>query len=263
MSAYELAQLNIAIMKAPLESPRMADFVANLDRINALAESSPGFAECEQKPNDCNTGPVKDGGSITILSEKSIQDWNTISADGNTLDTSMITNGVYPIPFFSKPNGDIGWNQDLLVEEPKLLKNDPQTWEYKIKPEAVWSDGTPITVKDFQYHWKVANGTDCPLAVSRTSTQRNGGRPAAVTVTSPAAVRPNNVASEANVTVGGAGSSFNHQTAATAATITAINPTAALTVHLPTTNACARPFPKRSGKSRSRRAYLALRERTL
>jgi hypothetical protein len=43
MSAYELAQLNIATMKEPLESPGMADFVANLDRINALAESSPGF----------------------------------------------------------------------------------------------------------------------------------------------------------------------------------------------------------------------------
>ena len=43
MSAYELAQLNIALMKEPLESPRMADFVANLDRINTLAESSPGF----------------------------------------------------------------------------------------------------------------------------------------------------------------------------------------------------------------------------
>jgi hypothetical protein len=43
MSAFELAQLNIAIMKEPLESPGMADFVANLDRINALAESWPGF----------------------------------------------------------------------------------------------------------------------------------------------------------------------------------------------------------------------------
>lgn len=43
MSRYELAQLNIAMMKEPLESPAMADFVANLDRINALAENSPGF----------------------------------------------------------------------------------------------------------------------------------------------------------------------------------------------------------------------------
>jgi hypothetical protein len=43
MSAYQLAQLNIATMKAPLESPSMADFVANLQRINALAEASSGY----------------------------------------------------------------------------------------------------------------------------------------------------------------------------------------------------------------------------
>jgi hypothetical protein len=43
MGRYALAQLNIALMKAPLDSPVMADFVANLDRINALAEQSPGF----------------------------------------------------------------------------------------------------------------------------------------------------------------------------------------------------------------------------
>jgi hypothetical protein len=43
MPAYELAQLNIALMRAPLESPRMAEFVANLDRINALADCAPGF----------------------------------------------------------------------------------------------------------------------------------------------------------------------------------------------------------------------------
>lgn len=43
MPTYELAQLNIALMKESLESPRMADFVANLDRINALADQSAGF----------------------------------------------------------------------------------------------------------------------------------------------------------------------------------------------------------------------------
>ena len=43
MPIYQLAQLNIASMKAPLESPSMADFVANLQRINALAEASPGY----------------------------------------------------------------------------------------------------------------------------------------------------------------------------------------------------------------------------
>ncbi len=43
MSDFELAQLNIARMKAPMDSPQMAEFVANLERVNALAEAAPGF----------------------------------------------------------------------------------------------------------------------------------------------------------------------------------------------------------------------------
>lgn len=43
MSDFELAQLNIAHLKAPLDSPLLADFVANLDRINRLAEAAEGF----------------------------------------------------------------------------------------------------------------------------------------------------------------------------------------------------------------------------
>jgi hypothetical protein len=43
MQIHQLAQLNIATMRESLESPLMADFVDNLDRINALAESADGF----------------------------------------------------------------------------------------------------------------------------------------------------------------------------------------------------------------------------
>ena len=40
---YQLAQINLGRLQAPQDDPRMAEFVANLDRINALAEQSPGF----------------------------------------------------------------------------------------------------------------------------------------------------------------------------------------------------------------------------
>jgi Domain of unknown function (DUF3291) len=43
MSTYQLAQVNIGVIKASMDSPVMADFAANLDRINALAESMLGF----------------------------------------------------------------------------------------------------------------------------------------------------------------------------------------------------------------------------
>ncbi|MDH3512801.1 MAG: DUF3291 domain-containing protein, partial [Gammaproteobacteria bacterium] len=40
---YHLAQLNIARFMKPAEHPDNADFVNNLDRVNAIAESQPGF----------------------------------------------------------------------------------------------------------------------------------------------------------------------------------------------------------------------------
>jgi hypothetical protein len=43
MSKFELAQMNIALLREPLDAPSMAGFVASLEPINALAERSPGF----------------------------------------------------------------------------------------------------------------------------------------------------------------------------------------------------------------------------
>ena len=43
MPDYHLAQLNVARMRAPIDSPQLAEFVANLERINALADQAPGF----------------------------------------------------------------------------------------------------------------------------------------------------------------------------------------------------------------------------
>lgn len=53
-----IAQVNIARMLAPADSPVMADFVANLDRINALAESSIGFV-WRLKSDDNNATSIK------------------------------------------------------------------------------------------------------------------------------------------------------------------------------------------------------------
>ena len=42
-TGHHLAQLNIGRLVAPTDDPRVAAFMANLDRVNALAERSPGF----------------------------------------------------------------------------------------------------------------------------------------------------------------------------------------------------------------------------
>ena len=43
MAGYEIAQLNVGRAVGPIDGVAMADFVARLEEINALAEASPGF----------------------------------------------------------------------------------------------------------------------------------------------------------------------------------------------------------------------------
>lgn len=40
---FHLAQANIAHMRAPMDDPIMADFVARIEALNALADAAPGF----------------------------------------------------------------------------------------------------------------------------------------------------------------------------------------------------------------------------
>jgi hypothetical protein len=41
--SFHVAQVNIARPKAPVDSPLLADFKANLDPVNAIADAAPGF----------------------------------------------------------------------------------------------------------------------------------------------------------------------------------------------------------------------------
>ncbi len=43
LAAFHLAQVNLATLRAPLDSPELAGFVAQLEPVNALADQSPGF----------------------------------------------------------------------------------------------------------------------------------------------------------------------------------------------------------------------------
>jgi hypothetical protein len=67
MNDYHLAQINIARMLAPVDDPLMADFVAQLPPINALAEESPGFVwRLQSEGGDATSIKVYDDDMIII-----------------------------------------------------------------------------------------------------------------------------------------------------------------------------------------------------
>ena len=68
---YNLAQVNIARMLAPLDDPIMDEFVARLDTVNAFADASPGFIWRLQTPEG-NATDVRAYADETILVNMSV-----------------------------------------------------------------------------------------------------------------------------------------------------------------------------------------------
>lgn len=69
-----LAQLNIGRLAGPTDDPRVADFMANLDRINGIGKRMPGFVwmmEGSGEPGRGNT-EVKVGGDPQFVSNLTV-----------------------------------------------------------------------------------------------------------------------------------------------------------------------------------------------
>lgn len=133
--------------------------------------SSTGGGGVVKGKNNENFVAAKDlqaGGTMTYTLEKDIQNWNILTADGNTFETAEVMNGIIPGSFIPQPDFSVELNKDLLVSA-ELTNESPETLVYKIQDKAVWSDGTPISAEDFIYEWKTSNGTNPNYAVAGTT----------------------------------------------------------------------------------------------
>ena len=72
---YHLAQLNIGKLRHPIDHPEIAEFAANLDRINTLAETSPGFV-WRLKDESGNATDIDVFGNPLIIVNMSV--WETL-----------------------------------------------------------------------------------------------------------------------------------------------------------------------------------------
>ena len=115
-----------------------------------------------------NSATVGTTGKITWTIEKTVDNWNLLSADGNTFDYGQVLNGIYPYTFIPNPSYAVTMNSDLLASATET-STSPETITYQIKPNAVWSDGQPINADDFIYAWQVQNGTDANIPVASTT----------------------------------------------------------------------------------------------
>ncbi len=118
---------------------------------------------------EANTAEVKAGGTVTYSVTSDPKNWNILSGTGDVFGYRQIMNMVMPSVMISQPDFTMAPNT-ALIESAKVVTDSPQTIEYKIRKEAVWNDGTPITSADFEYLWKAMDATQCPTCVAATTT---------------------------------------------------------------------------------------------
>jgi peptide/nickel transport system substrate-binding protein len=112
-----------------------------------------GLGGCAAAPLDCNSGERADGGTVTWLLGDGWSTYNVLRLEGADASTAAAMAGTAPWIGDFAPDGTWQWNRDLLAADPEVTSTSPQTMVYELRPEAVWSDGTPITVDDFRYTW--------------------------------------------------------------------------------------------------------------
>lgn len=75
-----LAELNIGRLLAPTDDPRVADFMANLDRVNGLGKRMPGFVWMMEGSGEPGTGntEAKIGGDPQFVSNLTV--WEDVAS---------------------------------------------------------------------------------------------------------------------------------------------------------------------------------------
>jgi peptide/nickel transport system substrate-binding protein len=102
---------------------------------------------------------IQEGGTLSYAADQEQAGFNPNTSKDNLFALSNIVTGIYPSVFNLHPDFTVKLNTDFM-DSAELTTQDPQTVVYKIKQDAVWSDGTPVSADDFILWWENCNETD-------------------------------------------------------------------------------------------------------
>ena len=122
--------------------------------------------------SDINPQPrekLKTGGSLRLAIQQWITQYNVGHVDGTQGDGASIVAMIQPQLWTPDDNGTVHANPDVLVSAEVTATSPSQVVTYKLNPKATWSDGKPITWRDFEIQWKTRNGTSKQFGVAGTT----------------------------------------------------------------------------------------------
>jgi hypothetical protein len=154
-----IAQVNVALPREPLDSPALAEFVANLEPVNALADAAPGFIwRLEDESGDATSIRAFDDERLII----NMSVWDSIEAlwafvyDGGHLEVMrrrrewMIKLAESHQALWWLPKGEIPTIEDARDRLEHLRAHGPTARAFTFKQRYLGPDGDPAALDDRQ-----------------------------------------------------------------------------------------------------------------
>jgi ABC-type transport system substrate-binding protein len=111
---------------------------------------------------------IRDGGTVRFAASGEPTGFNPNTSANNSPAVQDVVGNVYPSVFRGQPDFSVRLDGELMAGA-ELTSDRPQTVTYRIRGDAVWSDGTPISDDDFTYLWRRSNGSDRRIDVASTT----------------------------------------------------------------------------------------------
>ena len=132
-------------------------------------------AQASSTQNDINPmayDQVPSGGTLRWPIDSFPPDFNLYTVNGNDINVNNIMVATLPVVWHFDAGSTPTLNTDV-VDKAEQTSTSPQTIHYHLNPKAVWSDGTPITYKDFASMWSAMNGTNKTFQPASTNGYAN------------------------------------------------------------------------------------------
>jgi glutathione transport system substrate-binding protein len=138
-----------------MRTARLAALLVGL----AMVAAACGGGGSESGGGGGGEAQIKEGGTLSYASDQEQAGFNPNTAKDNLFALSSIVTGVYPSVFNIHPDFTVQLDSNFM-DSAELTNENPQTVVYKIKQNASWSDGTPVSAEDFIYWWQNCNETN-------------------------------------------------------------------------------------------------------
>jgi peptide/nickel transport system substrate-binding protein len=124
------------------------------------------------KQIDINEQPldkVKQGGTVRWAVDQFSTQWNYNQVNGPEASTAQVLYGTMPYAFIADKTATVNPNPDFLTSAKADNSSGKQVVTLELNPKAKWSDGTPITEKDYETQWKALQGKNSAYQIASST----------------------------------------------------------------------------------------------